>query len=397
MRSQGYIAIIFCVIIIITFTNSLPALDLGWNQIATVPPNPGELTFTEGIYDSFRDQYIEFGGGKLDLSLVTNKVWSLNCTTDTWTDISPAGGDFPEIRASSVTVFDSLVGRMIVFGGNDLFNSYNDLWEFDLDSHTWNEIVPVNTPPSLRTCCCGIFDPQGNRLLIFGGFKDGILFPIDLNELWEFSFRTFEWKDITPSGDKPSPRSYASAVYDSVNNRMVVFGGFSGRILVYDEYQDTWTFEFNTDEFVDRTNPVLNPSDRSAHAAVYDAFTQRMFIFGGGAVVGTSFKNDVWSLGMDDFTWVEETVAGAIPDKRSAMAYAFDTVRRRMLIFGGHSRTVIVPTLYDETWELTISDPLTIPAQNPTSIIFCLIILGFLITGLLSHKAELSGAKRPLQ
>jgi len=387
MRMIRFYTVIMCIALLVTFSStSLKALDLSWNQIATASPKPAERTFTGGIYDPVRDQFVVFAGGQLGLSLVNNTIWSLDCVTDTWTDITPSGGDAPAPRASAVTVYDPIAERMIVFSGNNLTTSYNDLWEFDLITHTWSEIIPLNTPPSPRTTSCGIFDTQENRILIFGGFKDGIFLPEDLDELWEFSFYTLEWTNITPSGSKPSPRSYSSAIYDSKHHRMVIFGGYEGALIGYTEFHDTWSYEISSDIFVDRTSSTVNPPDLSDHSAVYDGLTERMIIFGGGAVMGFDFKNAVWSLNLNDFTWIEESVMGTLPEGRSSMASVWDTRQRRMLIFGGHKGTLITITVLDETWELTVAPPPVIPAQNTLALIICVFALGCIITACIPGK-----------
>ena len=87
----------------------------------------------------------------------------------------------PGQRDRHTAVLDSATDQMIVFGGTDLGTiNYNDVW------------LAVNVITS--TCM-----------------------PCQL-----------QWTFLSPSGTPPVARSGHSAVYDSVNSRMTVFGGALG-------------------------------------------------------------------------------------------------------------------------------------------------------------------------
>jgi hypothetical protein len=50
-------------------------------------------------------------------------------------------GTEPSPRSDHVLVADPPADRMIFFGGRDLNNFYNDLWQFDLPSGQWSPLV----------------------------------------------------------------------------------------------------------------------------------------------------------------------------------------------------------------------------------------------------------------
>jgi hypothetical protein len=47
---------------------------------------------------------------------------------------------------------------------------YNDVWAFDLNEHTWSELVASDPLPNLRYGTAAIFDPRANELVNFAGF-----------------------------------------------------------------------------------------------------------------------------------------------------------------------------------------------------------------------------------
>lgn len=48
---------------------------------------------------------------------------------------------------------------------------------------------------------------------------------IYMNDLWAFNTKTMQWNEIKTTGEVPSPRSNCSLTYDSLNNRVIMFGG----------------------------------------------------------------------------------------------------------------------------------------------------------------------------
>lgn len=55
-----------------------------------------------------------------------------------------------------------------------------------------------------------------------------VFFTVDsiyMNDLWTFNTLTMEWTEVKTSGQVPNQRSNCSLNYDSVNNRLILFGG----------------------------------------------------------------------------------------------------------------------------------------------------------------------------
>jgi hypothetical protein len=110
---------------------------------------------------------------------------------------------------------------------------------------------------------------------LFGGLDDGLT---TLNETWSYDLAgdpAGDWALLTTTGTPPLPRFGHSAIYDPLNNRMIVFGGATQLNRVtplatgfsYDPGLNAWT-------------PIANaPSVRAEHAAVWTG--AEMLVWGG--------------------------------------------------------------------------------------------------------------------
>src|SRR5713226_4124806 len=98
-----------------------------------------------------------------------------------------------------------------------------------------------------------------------------------------------QWTNIVANSAAGSPTKRIShtAVYDTANNRMIIFGGeaFSGRFSI-SGFNDVWVLAnangLGGTPVWTRLKPSgLAPGTRFGHTAVYDAINNRMMVFGG--------------------------------------------------------------------------------------------------------------------
>src|SRR5262249_6052282 len=85
------------------------------------------------------------------------------------------------------------------------------------------------------------------------------------------------------------------------------------------------------------------PAARYGHAMVYDTVRQRVVLFGGQSSSGR--LNESWEY--DGTSWTERNLATA-PDARYQHAMAYDAARQRVVLFGGDPAT---SGTLNETWE----------------------------------------------
>src|SRR5262249_36312252 len=207
-----------------------------------------------------------------------NDIWSLQLDSLTWHQVvqdNCYNGNIMRCRWYALAVYDSTNDRMAVYGG-DYYDLYkNDTWIYTGPDgatghqNTWvsydatgmestnpagglnaaNNLVVFGgladggaqdstrilnlggTPswtggahgPSARYDAAYAVDRRRQRLLIIGGYGTSG----DLSDVWAYDLVNGGWTQLSPSGSFPG-RSEATAIYDSKNDRVVVYGGKAG-------------------------------------------------------------------------------------------------------------------------------------------------------------------------
>ncbi|MDY0003342.1 MAG: kelch repeat-containing protein [Polyangia bacterium] len=184
-----------------------------------------------------------------------------------------------------------------------------------------------------------VFDTVNQRFVLFGGGA-GAGF---LGDTWFYD--RIQWFSPRPS-QAPSPRSGHSMAYDTMRERVVLFGGYgsSGHM------NDTWVFEGTTWR---RLDPVVSPPEREAGELVYDSARQRLVLFG-GANMGSLCLGDTWELNGDQ--WTQVSTAQAPSGMGHRMVY--DNANHRVVLVGGHCDSVWrSDTWFYEDQEWRIASP----------------------------------------
>jgi hypothetical protein len=287
-------------------------------------PPPAPRSAATAVYDPVRDRLIVFGGNDWDER--RNDLWALNLSgTPTWTAL-PASGPLPPSREGHSAIYDPTRDRMIVYGGYGS-ESFADLWSLDLSGPpAWSPLFAAGSAPSARIGQTAIFDPARNRMLVFGGADDEVVF----NEVWSLGLgETPTWSLLPVSGTAPSPRLHHSAIYDAIGDRMIVFGGLGDEGYPEETYaleladSATWSLLAPAGE---------GPAGRIFHVAVHDPARNEMFVFGGVE------DGVLWSLSLSDSVeWRTVAPGGTAPLDRHAAAAVHDPARDRVLVFGGQA------------------------------------------------------------
>ena len=293
------------------------------------------------VLDPLNNRMVVFGGqyaGSGFEPQYNNTAYALTLgTSPTWTSLGshPMGGRFGH---SASTVNDG-TPRMVIFGGtcHHLCSGvpYNDVWQLGFaPGSTWQQLTPTGTKPTARLSHTSIWDPSRNSLIIFGGSTEDLFAPIvRFNDVWELNLDgTPSWTLWTPVGTPPTPRTGHTAIYDTLHQRMVVFGGRdAGGTL-----GDTWALSLSGTPTWTQLTTVGPGGPREEHVAVYDAANQRMLVQG-----GLNAGAEVVGLRLDvTLSWFPfQHLRGTNPDTRSRHGAVLDG-QGQMWLYGGLSMSV---------------------------------------------------------
>ena len=246
---------------------------------------------------------------------------------------------------------------MVVFGGTSLRGVLNDTWALSLDDFTWSKIETQGLLTEPRFIHSAIYDTEQDRMIVFGGYTDT---ELSTNETWALSFdEPPTWTRLQPSGSEPLRRYFHSAIYDPLRHRMVVFGGLSDSDVA-DHLNDVWALSLDGNpEWKEMVPPAPLPP-RFGHSAIYDEQNDRMVVFGGGD--RADYRGDILALSLSNQYWSQYGSSGGPasqdetrPPSRYGHSAVYDPIRQRMVISGGE---VDYTGPFRDTWSIDLSSPL---------------------------------------
>lgn len=313
-----------------------------WEQ--TAPP---DWRLAHGaVYDPVRNRMIVVTG--YDALFDRNDAWALSLSDPPeWTELV-RGGPAPPARLSACTIYDPAGDRVLVFGGGyyDGTHHYlNDVWALSLSgTPAWTQLAPLGTPPPPEEAACAIYDPLRGRMIVFGGgpWNPGYTIPRPTNRVWALSLSDMPtWTELTPSGAPPAARSYATAIYDPDGDRMVVFGGRDSASV----FNDVWALSLSGTPAWTQVVPTgAPPAVRCAHTAIHDPVRDRMVVFDGRGTVSSQLFDDVWELTLTGAPgWTQLHPSGSAPLARAFHSAVYDVAQDRMLVFGGREAWGMIP------------------------------------------------------
>jgi hypothetical protein len=232
----------------------------------------------------------------------------------------------PAPRLGHAITFDQTRTRTVLFGGADSTQHvFGDTWEWD--GEHWTQLDDIGPTPRWRHGLA--YDNSRRQVVLFGGQGAGAV-PTPLADSWEWDGEA--WTQIANGG--PPPRHSHAMAFDSTRNRTLLFGGSSPNGFL----GDTW--EWDGEEWVQVED--AGPPARLDHAMAFDTARGRVVLFGGRA---SDVFGDTWEW--DGTVWTQRSAIGPPP----ATAVAMAATGTRVLVFGG------LPSMEDgaipmgNTWE----------------------------------------------
>lgn len=210
-------------------------------------------------------------------------------------------------------------------------------------AQTWSEIIPnPGNSPTPRRNATAIFNPVNQQMVIFSGRDGNSSF---LNDVWAFDFATNSWVELAPNATvKPPVRYTANAVYDANNHEMIIWSGQGSGFL-----NDVWAFDLTNNTWTQFNPPDPKPNIRYGTAAVFDPVARDLVTFAGFTDQGRF--DDTWRFDLDQVKWTDVTPTNNNPLKRCLHSASYDVLNHRMVIYGGQSSGAV-----DDIWAFNLNN-----------------------------------------
>lgn len=344
----------------LTVNNRLWSLTLSgipaWSEL-TIPGAPSARLDMCGAFDALHQRIVLFGG-TTNGTTVLNDAWGLSTTSgaESWTALVPPGGPAPPPNADYALAFDSARNRGVFFGGGPVGIDPTWIWQLG-PAPGFSQLLTAHRPPPRRSANA-IYDAVGDRVVLFGGNDPT---GSALSDVWSLGFVGVpDWAQVAATSP-PTARTYSTSIYDPVRQRLVMFGG-----LPLSNF-DTWALPLTGPPAWSHINVSGISPPRYGHSAVYDPFRDRMLVFGGNN--NATDLNDVWALTFEpSLGWQKLSPLGTPPSGRRSTSLVFDSLRDRLLVFGGFSGSAFM----NDVWELSLSPTVAwtqlLPANLPPEV-----------------------------
>src|SRR5438034_5219113 len=265
-----------------------------------------------------------------------------------WTHVNPAGAPSP--RSGSAMAYDPVRNRIVLFGGeNDRWQWLNDTWVYDVASNTWANVTPAASPPPMIEGPRMVYDSVVDRVLLFGA--------AGIAQVWSYDPSGNTWA-LQWQGHGGVWRRSFSVAYDEATDRSVLFGGgdWAPHYPGLGSNQ-TWLFTYAAGAW-SKVNASASPPSRFGSAMAYDSTRGRVLLFGGCSVPSTDFwctpANDTGAFDAGSGTWTE-LLPATRPPPLDVMVY--DSVSDRLVVHGGNETWTYDPAA--NLW--TDQNPATVP------------------------------------
>ncbi len=321
---------------------------------ATYPPQRAVLNM---VYDRKADAVLMFGGQPKEFEAYDD-AWSYKTSTNTWTALSasplyakisavdydskaekvvfypnvyfcagqgvcrmgethvydPNTDKSEKVTAKGVPfglaganmAYDSESDRFILFGGYDFANQieFDETWAYDLNTNPWTAMNPAKHPAG-RNVSQMVYIPTIDRVLLFSGLvSDPVLLNEPTGDTWLYDYNHDTWQQVKPSS-APTRRHYASMVYMSSVDRVLLYGGQTKEVYG-GVVGDLWSFNPATLNW-EELHPAVSPGERAFHGTAYDSKADKVVLFGGGTDNAGPFTDETWLYDPQANTWTNVT------------------------------------------------------------------------------------------
>ncbi|MEZ5988708.1 MAG: hypothetical protein R3F30_06220 [Planctomycetota bacterium] len=227
--------------------------------------------------DPDRRRLVRFGGnrsGPGDVFL-TDETWEFDGRI--WRLMHPRVS--PPPMAGVGMAYDPVRKTVLLFGGQDKLTTksvsyHNQTWEWD--GQEWRQLKPKNSPSPRWGCEQGLVtDFKLNRIVLYGGYVPGGLFPLPLKETWVWNGT--DWKYLNLSV-QPQERYGPAVGFCAASGKVILHGGQARSNL--QALGDTWELDGEVWKQLsfDLKDPDASPAFRGGLATSDPASNDMLFL-----------------------------------------------------------------------------------------------------------------------
>ncbi len=260
-----------------------------------------------------------------------NDLWEFDFLTRTWRELDGGSGrGKPSPRYYGQGAYDASTDTFYVWGGNVntsalVFEITEELWAWT-DEGGWALLETSGRAPSQRSFLDSAHDTARNELVVFGGQR-GDLSSQAYNDTYSLSLETFRWERLHNGrrGQAPSTRMHAPLLYDPTGDRYILFGGHTD----VGDQNDLWSFDpeervWSELRFADELHPEVGfgclgnatevPADyvsmdlsapERRHNGMVGLLWDSIWVFGGWHAECSDHLDDTWRFDLRTEEWVE--------------------------------------------------------------------------------------------
>ncbi|MEO6954044.1 MAG: kelch repeat-containing protein [Polyangia bacterium] len=269
---------------------SFSLLDDSWSVVPLGTTNPPGRDGHCAAYLPVQTQVLFVGGHGRDATPPASRLLAVG--NDAY---SPVTGDRPAAGDGCAAAYLSRTHGVVVYGGS---STPDETWLFDGTTSTYTQQLPDNTPGG-RVGASLIEDPGvasdagvTDFVILYGGLENGV----ESTDVWIYNGTV--WAELGTSADpvasdtddpRPLGRTQAAVALDSTRHLLYVFGGLrQGAYLA-----DLWVLDLSTTTW-HRLPIGGGPVGRAGASVAWDTVLDRMLLFGGKGDAG--LLSDGWTL-----------------------------------------------------------------------------------------------------
>jgi hypothetical protein len=171
----------------------------------------------------------------------------------------------------------------------------------------------------------------------FGGYGDD---EVLLDETWTYNYNENTWVNRTAEV-RPPARKRNPLIYDEESDVVIMFGGWLGGD---DVLGDLWAYDFNSNTWTELEFSG-EPHKRCRYGRAYDP-KRDVVVFTHGFGGEDGDLDDTWTYDYNTNTWKEVNMLNSPPEKRHCFQIALDT-KHDVIIFQGGSDGI---NAYPDSW-----------------------------------------------